>query len=67
MSAVCLSVLWQLATHEALRGNICGSETTGNLVGVDNQPRGVVELVQTLGGTETSRASTNDQDIDFAV
>ena len=27
----------------------------------------IVELVQTLCGTETSRASTNDENVNFAV
>lgn len=56
-----------LATYEALRGDVGRGKTTGSLVAVDNQPRGLVELVQTLCGSKTSWASTNDEDIDLAV
>ena len=50
--------------QEAFRGDVGGGQTAGGFVGVDQQPRGAVDLVQSLGGSQTGRAGTNDENVD---
>ena len=39
------------STYETFGSDICGGETTSLLAGVNDQPRGALNLVQTLGST----------------
>lgn len=52
-------------TYETLWGDICGGQTARNLVVVNDQPFGPVDLIQALCGTETGGTSTDNKDVDI--
>ena len=53
--------------EEAFWSDIGRGKTTRRLVGINNHPRGTIDLVQALCGTQTSRSSSNDEDVNIDI